>query len=360
MTGTSLHAETLVRLGSPAGLIARMHAAWSEHCRSEPLDGGWRIAFSIGAVTVRETPGAARFGIEADDAASLAILQGFIADQLVELTDGADLRIRWEGGAVVGAPPPYFRAMRVIEARQVTPRMRRLRLAGDDLARFAHGGLHMRLLLPARPGERPVWPVTGPDGRQAWPEGDRPVARVYTIRRIDVAAGEVEVDFVLHEGDDMPGAFFAQNARAGDAVGMTGPGGADTPKADWILLAGDETALPAIARGLEEMPAGQRVRALVEIADDEERQTLRTKADLELTWLSRGGRPAGSTTLLQDAVAATGIPEDGRSVFVSAGCEHGAFRAIRKYWRGACGLSRDRHLAVAYWRMGKAGEAAQD
>ena len=127
-------------------------------------------------------------------------------------------------------------------------RFRRLTLKGDDLGRFAEGGLHVRLLLPVE-GVRQRWPVTGDDGRPWWPDGNPPPARVYTLRRIDVAAGEVEIDMLLHaDHHDAPGAAFAERARPGDVVGMTGPGGGDLPEA------ADYLSLPT-RRGCRPLPA---------------------------------------------------------------------------------------------------------
>lgn len=70
--------------------------------------------------------------------------------------------------------------------------------------------------------------------------------RYYTIRRIDAAAGWLEIDFVLHEAPGLAG-DFARLARPGDICGMSGPCGLGVKPAGHYLLAGDETALPAIA-----------------------------------------------------------------------------------------------------------------
>jgi NADPH-dependent ferric siderophore reductase len=133
---------------------------------------------------------------------------------------------------------------------------------------------------------------------------------------------------------------------------MTGPGGGGAAGADWYLLAGDETALPAIGRMLEGLPASAHAVVRIEIADAGEEQPLVSPASLDIAWLHRGAAEAGTTTLLEDAVRAAAFPSDGRRVFAWAGCEHKAFRAIRKFLRAECGLSRDQHLVAAYWRRG--------
>jgi NADPH-dependent ferric siderophore reductase len=351
-----LRAETTIPMASPLDVMAKLREHFIEHGEVSGSDAHWSAAFGIGTVDATAEDAAMRFRVSAADQTSLAYLQWGVTEHVGEFAPGPAPEVVWQGGLGAGAPLPYFREMRVVRALQVTPRMRRLTLAGEDLHRFSHDGLHIRLLLAPKEGVQPVWPVMAADGRQAWPEGLRPVNRVYTIRRIDVEAGEIDVDFVLHEGDDMPGATFAAQAVAGDVVGMTGPGGSELKDADWCVLAGDETALPAIGRMLEEMPAGRRVVALIEIADDAERQYLTTKASLDLRWLSRDGRPAGTTSLLVDAIREIDFPGDDSSIFVWAGCEHAAAREIRAHLRKERDLPRGRSLVAAYWRRGKGGE----
>lgn len=351
-----LRAETTIAIASPLDVMAKLRDHFVEHGAVSGSDERWSAEFGIGTVEASVAEDAMQFRVCASDETSLAFLQWGVTEHVGEFASGPAPEVVWQGGIRAGAPLPYFREMRVVRAVQVTPRMRRLTLAGDDLLRFSYGGLHMRLLLAPKKGVTPVWPVMAADGRQAWPDGPRPVNRVYTIRRIDVEAGEIDVDFVLHEGDETPGATFAIEAAVEDVVGMTGPGGGELRDADWCVLAGDETALPAIGRMLEEMPADCKVVALIEIADDAERQQLATNAELDLRWLSREGRPAGTTSLLVDAVKGLKFPEDGRSVFVWAGCEHAAAREIRTHLRKERDMPRGSNLVAAYWRRGRSGE----
>ena len=177
----------------------------------------------------------------------------------------------------------------------VTPSMRRFTLRADAFADFGveQPGEIVTLGWPA-PGRELVLPRTGwrfPPGNedQHW--------RNYTVRSIDPARSQIDIDFFLH-GDAGRAAAWAERAQVGDAIGFAGPrlhwkGG---NHADWSLLVADETGLPALLAILETLPAGHRTTALAEVSDNTERQEVETAADVDLHWLVRGGRPPGTTT----------------------------------------------------------------
>jgi NADPH-dependent ferric siderophore reductase len=352
----SLRAATLVQLREPLSVMSRMREHFAEHGAVSGIDEHWSVDLGIGIASARKRDLSVAFEVVAPDDSSLSLLQWSVAEHVCEFAEGERPEIVWQGGTKAGAPLPYFRALRVIRTLDVTPRMRRLTFAGRDLARFAHGGIHVRLLLPPRPGVVPVWPVMAADGRQAWPLGERPAARVYTIRRIDVAAGEVDIDFVLHEGEEMPGARFAQEAQPGATLAMLGPGGGALKPAPRYLFAGDETALPAISRMLDELPPDTRATALIEIADRAEEQALPVCHGTELHWLSREGRPAGTTSLLINALHALDAKEWTDDLFIWAGCEHAAAKAIRSFLKTERQVPKERLLVAAYWRKGTTGD----
>jgi len=345
-----LRAAALVRLAEPEFWLRHLCAELGEFGEAERDGRRGRIRIAFGTALLTARVGTLALEVEAADATALAFLKQALAERLLAPGSGERPRLLWTGAGAGGGVPPYFREMRVLASRRLTPGMQRLTLGGSDLARFAHGGLHVRLLIPPR-GRAPRWPSLGADGRPIWPEGaDALASRVYSLRRIDPARGEVEIDVVLHEGAEGPGATWARRTRPGDRVGMAGPGGGDVGEAEDYLLLGDETALPAIARILERLPAGVRARVLLEVADAAERQALTSAAALELDWLQRDGRPAGSTTLLAEAAKALPPPDRPERFFAWAGAEQAAIGAIRDHWRGAWGLDRRRHLAAAYWR----------
>ncbi|WPZ14688.1 siderophore-interacting protein [Nitratireductor rhodophyticola] len=339
---------------NPEKQLLEAFAAGDAGAVVEETTTGWQLQHSLGRIALKPQSSNMDILLDAKDRTSLAYLQLGITHRLQSLDKNLDLD--WQSDNTPGMLLPYFREMRVVSAENLTPFMKRVRLAGENLARFARGGLHMRLLFPPAGTASPSWPCIGKNGEAIWPDDEnRPVARVYTIRAIDVDRGHVDVDMVLHEGDAYPGAGWAAQAKPGDIVGMTGPGGGEAPEAHRLVLLGDETALPAIARILEGLSSQTKAIVRVEVANHSETQPLATRAELDLEWLVRDDRAAGSTTLLEEAAKALPIKGDDPDLFVWAGCEFSAFKAIRGHLRKSLRLPNAQHLVVSYWRCGVAG-----
>lgn len=230
--------------------------------------------------------------------------------------------------------------------------MVRVVLGGEELADFVSAGSDQRikLCLP-KPGH------PAPLGRSraevfALPREQQPSHRTYTVRHFDPDRLELSIDLVLHE-HQAPGASWAASVCPGDQVVTVGPSPAyePSPDADPLVLAGDETALPAIAAILEELPSAARASVFVEVADAGEQQRVDTAADVQWTWLHRDGVPAGESRLLVDAVREADL---GPRPHVWAGAEAATAREIRDYCYAELGLDRARVYALAYWRRGAA------
>lgn len=349
-----LTAVAEVSLASPGHVMRGLCARFSEFGAVTGRGRCRRIETGFGTADVEDCGKCLRICAAGKDEVALAYVKLAMAEHLLSITGDDAPSIVWRGDGMAGSLLPYFREMRVAYVANVTPRMRRLTLTGDNLHRFESDGLHVRLLFPKAGIGAQRWPVMGEDGRPILPPGEgRPDVRIYTLRRVDPAAGEVDIDFVIHKGN-YPGTRFAIDAKVGDIVGMTGPGGGPIPEANWCLLLGDETALPAIARMIEQLPPQTQIVARIEVVSEDEVQNLRHPG-LDLQWLVRG---ANSESSLQSALARIDWPADDRSVFAWAGCEYRDFQAIRSHFRNERKLTREQHLAVAYWRRGHVGDDA--
>jgi NADPH-dependent ferric siderophore reductase len=239
----------------------------------------------------------------------------------------------------------------VTRVEQLTPHMVRVTVGGDALRRIEAGSCtdhYVKILFP-RPGV--VYPEPFDMGaiRESLPAADWPVVRTYTIRRWRPEVPEMWIDFVVH-GDEGIAGPWAAKAQPGDTIHVRGPGGAyaPDPAADWHLLAGDESALPAIAAALDGMPAGARVHAFIEVAGPAEEVPLATAADADITWIHRGEAPVGSTL----PAAIRGLPFPGGRVHAFVHGEANFVKDVRSFLRKERGLPLDQLSISGYWRLG--------
>ena len=244
------------------------------------------------------------------------------------------------------------RLLQVRDVSHLTPKMVRVVVGGDALSGFVSASYddHVKLFFPHPGEEKPVLPTPSPNG-PVYPEGvTRPAARDYTPRHYDAAANTLTLDFVLHDAG--PATAWAAQARPGHFLGVGGPRGSFVipDDFDWYLFAGDETALPAIGRRLEELPANTRVLVVAEVADKKEEQQFAGRASVGVRWLHRDGSAPGTTLLLQDALAGVSLPPGEGYAWVAA--EAATAKALRRYLVDERGLDKERVKAAAYWKRG--------
>jgi NADPH-dependent ferric siderophore reductase len=243
----------------------------------------------------------------------------------------------------------------VVRVEQLTPRFRQITFAGGDLDTFEPGGLDtfLYVLLPP-PGTNTL----SIDSTFSWSayeqmaEADRPVGAYYTLRRWRPAAPgrPAELDMVFLRHAEGHATTWAERAQPGDPVAIWGPRTAYEPPEDteWLLLAGDETGLPAISVILENKPGGVPADVFVELDGPENQLPLPDAADITVHWIYRGEADAGTTTLLADAVKAA--PLRTGHVYAWGGAESRSMTAIRKHLRHTCGFEQSRVCMVGYWR----------
>ena len=230
------------------------------------------------------------------------------------------------------------RRLQVLRVIDLTPRMRRITLGGEQLQGFTSLGSddHIKLLF-AETAEQQQAIDTGNLGRDG---AVRPTMREYTPRRIDLVANELDIDFVLH--GDGPASTWAAQAAPGQILNIAGPRASMVVPDifDSYLLVGDETTIPAIGRRLEELPAGRQVLAVIQIEDEQERQPLPSQAQVEVIWVKRD----------EDLLAlleGLGLPE-GR-LYSWVALEKSLTRQAKALLLDK-GVAEDALKAAAYWR----------
>lgn len=221
-------------------------------------------------------------------------------------------------------PPTRAYRTRVCARRQLSPHFTRLTFHDAELAHFGTGGLDQRIKLMLRRADGGL-PDVGlfeeprpamMQWYQRWralPEDERNPIRTYTVRAVRPAACEIDVDFALH-GAEGPASAWAMGAREGDEMIIIGPdaraetgnGGIawDPGAATEVLLAGDETAAPAICSVLESLDERYTGQAFIEVPTAADVLETGLRADVAVHWLARDDRPHGAA--LTEAVRAWG------------------------------------------------------
>ena len=251
----------------------------------------------------------------------------------------------------------------VVRTEQVAPSMRRIVFGGDGFDAFeaAHRGMrepytdaYGKLVFLADGHDYPE-PLDLDVVKETMPQEAWPVLRTYTVSDVDEQERLVTIDFVVH-GDEGVAGPWAAAAQPGDTMHLRGPNGgyAPDPAADWHLLVGDESALPAIAASIAALDDEATAVAFVEVDGPADERDLGGPAGLELHWLHRGEAAPGTTTLLDDAVRAMPWREGRVQAFVHG--ESALLKSVRAY------LLRERRVAradvsvSAYWRRGTTEE----
>lgn len=234
------------------------------------------------------------------------------------------------------------RRLEVLRVVDITPRMRRITLGGPELAGFISLGSddHIKLLFAQNAAEQAA--LDSPDFNLRG-EGPQPAMRDYTPRRYDLDIGELDIDFVLH--GDGPASTWAEQVQVGQHLYIGGPRGSMiVPDIfDSYLLIGDETAIPAIARRLDELPAGRKVLAVIEIENAAEQQPLHSAADVEVTWVVRG-----QDDLLETVQNLT-LP--GGSLYSFVATESKLSRQVRRVLLDTHKVDEAFLKAVGYWQQ---------
>lgn len=248
--------------------------------------------------------------------------------------------------------PPAFRTVTVAESAPIGPRLQRIVVAGPELVGFPDSlpGASVRLLLPT-PGTDALVLPTWTGNEFLLPDGRRPVLRTLTPLTLDADAGRLELAVVLHAGGIASG--WAATAAPDAPCAISGPGRGYTvdPDASGYLLAGDESAIPAIGQLLDAIPATIPVRVHVEVATPEGRTSLPAHPRATVAWhdLADPGDPGSA--IVAAVLAETVEPEE--RIWIAG--EAASVQRIRRHLFETVGFPRPRATVRGYWKRGQAG-----
>lgn len=244
----------------------------------------------------------------------------------------------------------------------VTPRVKRVHFHSDDLSAFTESGFsdrYVKIVFP-KPGVHYPEPLDMRALRGILSPEQMPDVRTYTALFPDVEAGTLAIDFVVH-GDDTDGdggiaGPWAARATVGDTLLVNGPGGAyrPDPDADWHLLIGDESALPAIIAALEVLPADAVARVILLVDDPDHEPQLTPPADAVVQYVYRE-HGADADNALVDAARALTWPDGRVHAFVHGEAQE-VMHGLRPYLLKEKGLTRDQVSISGYWRRGRTEE----
>lgn len=251
--------------------------------------------------------------------------------------------------------------MEVVAVEVLSPTFKRITFGGEDFELFQDSEAvdkYVKLLLPPKPDSDITPPFDMDELRKTLPKNELPLRRTYTVHSVDPTSKTLKMDFVIHGADGLAGPW-AENAKIGDLLQFSGPGGKyqPNPEADWHLLVGDEAAIPAIGAVLAAMPEDAVGHALIEVATAADEWKLVAPKGVDITWLHRGGEFTPGTAVLEQAVRDLPWREGRVQAFVHG--ERESMKALRKYLHDERGVDRADLSLSAYWAYGRGEDAFQ-
>lgn len=349
------NAETSVRLPDPRAAFDHL----MDHLAEEGIEGeksgpsSTRIRRMGCQVEFTYTADALKIDVSAPTKSMLYFLKEGATRHISEFDPIAGEAIRWSQDGDEASSPLNLHLLKLVRRGVVYPGMTRLTFTGDDLASLATGGIHIKLMVPAERSRTPVWPTVGANGVTQWPSGsDRLHVRYYTIRDFRQPENELDIDVVEHPGGRI--SDWAINAEPGEVIGVMGPGAGEMPNhPEALLLAGDETALPAISRILSKLDESAQGAVIVAYPEGRDAGEYLPANSLELVSLP----PDRFRSEISGTIHSAGKMHRFKSAWFGGEFENA--QALRRLFKQEFKLKKDDQLSVAYWRMGERGNADQ-
>lgn len=346
------HAHTTVELPQAQSVFSGLRTHLSEHGITPVTEDAqrFRIEFDGNVVEISWVQEAMIFDIEAVNDNALYYIRESLVEHLAEFAPAAAEKLTWAGGPVASKTPPNFQALVLARTSLPMDGLIRLTFTTPDVDKLARDGMHVRLMLPANRSKSPVWPSVAANGRTVWPRGENKLhLRYYTIRSARADEGEVDIDVVRHDGGIVSDWAFA--ASPGDRIGVMGPGGGTTPAVmQNLFIAGDPTALPAMARMLEELGPEATGKLVCGIPDGASVGDYFPETGFDITTYPDSQFRAQFDELVLNPA------QESQPAFVWYAGEQRTFRQMRDLCRGVLALPEQQRHITSYWKEGARGD----
>lgn len=348
--------STSVALSDAREAFEQVSAHIAEHgIEPEPLSSAHhRFRYEGSTIQLQHDGSALTIALEAPSANMLYFLKEAAALHVAEIDPMAAEGLRWSDQSAPVRQPVNFSELILLQRSRPIPGLTRLTLEADDVGMLVDGGLHVKLMLPADRTRAPVWPSVAANGVTKWPKGDdRLHVRYFTLRSVRPEMGEVDIDVVEHPGGMI--SDWALEAAPGDRIGVMGPGGGQPPEQqEELLLAGDMTALPPIARILESLSPEASGHLVVAFPEGAAPASYLPPTALELRTIA----PERFRQEVLPVIQKIGTGHRIQNAWF--GGEHANAQALRQLFKRDFGLGQGAQLSVAYWREGRRGDARRE
>ncbi|MEM8538492.1 MAG: siderophore-interacting protein [Pseudomonadota bacterium] len=282
---------------------------------------------------------ALRLHVASDRPGDLHVLRDSLVEHIAHVLPDLAKTITWSDTIGTGQLPPNFQFAQVVASRRLCSDFQRLTLQLSRADGFDDRAIHFRFVLPAPGNTEPEWPQLAANGATRWPKGDKALHRpVYSVRAQREA--EIDVDVFQHAGG--PAAEWATTVEPGAQVALLGPGGGGILNHTDVVLAGDETAYPAIARILDGLPVSARAYVFLLSHTGNHDYPLPHRDGTNLTMCNSSNFVTKTVGALADLPAS----------FVWVGAESTHAAAFRQS-NAVTALPKSNRLIASYWTRGK-------
>ena len=280
--------------------------------------------------------GGLRLEVEAENESDVHVLRDSLVEHIAQILPDLATTITWSDSIAVGHHPPNFQFATVNSVQPLCSEFTRVTLTLPNPEGFGPDAIHFRFVLTGTEDHAPQWPVLGANGRTIWPTGEKALHKpVYTVRA--QRADQIDVDIFAHKGGLAHA--WAQSVQAETRVAVMGPGGGGILQHSKVVLAGDETAFPAMARILDGLPLNATGALIASSGSGARDYPFPVRAGMGMEWVQPQDFPA------RVACAAEQAHEDA-FLWIAAG--HDSTTTLRKDPKIAAKQKTRKNVAT-YW-----------